>query len=207
MPTLINKTDADISVAQNFVYAPGYTLVVANLNAQSVLPDGWAYSADGLTRESFPAVWTKPSGAQDSYANGAQVYYNGKIWQSLIVANVWQPGVSGWREVTSETGIAPTWVQPTGAHDTYQKGAVVAYQSQLWQSTLDTNVWEPGVYGWVKYSVLPPPSAPQYPAWVQPTGAQDAYALDAQVTHNGKVWKSLYASNVWEPGVFGWTQL
>ena len=43
-----------------------------------------------------------------------------------------------------------------------------------------------------------------YPPWVQPTGAHDAYALGARVTHNGQNWESLYAANVWEPGVFGW---
>ena len=45
------------------------------------------------------------------------------------------------------------------------------------------------------------------PAWVQPTGAHDAYALDALVTHNGKTWRSLYAANVWEPGVAGWAEV
>lgn len=37
------------------------------------------------------------------------------------------------------------------------------------------------------------------PEWVQPTGGHDAYAIDAQVTHNGSTWKSLIAANVWEP--------
>ena len=41
-------------------------------------------------------------------------------------------------------------------------------------------------------------------AWVQPTGAHDAYPLGAQVTHNGKTWTSTVAANVWEPGVYGW---
>lgn len=36
-------------------------------------------------------------------------------------------------------------------------------------------------------------------AWTQPTGAHDAYALDATVTHAGKTWTSLVASNVWQP--------
>lgn len=45
------------------------------------------------------------------------------------------------------------------------------------------------------------------PIWIQPTGGHDAYALGAQVTHNGQVWQSDYAANVWEPGVFGWTQV
>jgi len=37
-------------------------------------------------------------------------------------------------------------------------------------------------------------------AWVQPTGAHDAYSVDTEVTHNGATWKSLVAANVWEPG-------
>jgi len=44
-----------------------------------------------------------------------------------------------------------------------------------------------------------------YEPWVQPTGGHDAYALDAIVTHNGQVWRSTVANNVWEPGVYGWT--
>lgn len=43
-------------------------------------------------------------------------------------------------------------------------------------------------------------------AWVQPTGAHDAYALGAEVTHNGKTWVSATDSNVWEPGVYGWNE-
>lgn len=35
--------------------------------------------------------------------------------------------------------------------------------------------------------------------WVQPTGAHDAYALEAEVTHNNKTWTSLVPFNVWEP--------
>ena len=46
----------------------------------------------------------------------------------------------------------------------------------------------------------------EYPEWVQPTGAQDAYAKDSKVTHNGKKWISSYDANVWEPGVYGWEE-
>ena len=41
-------------------------------------------------------------------------------------------------------------------------------------------------------------------AWVQPTGAHNAYPLGATVTHNGKTWTSTIAANVWKPGVYGW---
>lgn len=41
------------------------------------------------------------------------------------------------------------------------------------------------------------------PEWVQPTGAQDAYAKGDKVRHNGKTWVSLVDGNVWEPGTVG----
>ncbi|MCC8122712.1 MAG: hypothetical protein LIO58_04145 [Oscillospiraceae bacterium] len=40
------------------------------------------------------------------------------------------------------------WTQPTGAHDAYQTGDVVEYSGQKYRSTIDNNVWAPGVYGW-----------------------------------------------------------
>lgn len=43
-------------------------------------------------------------------------------------------------------------------------------------------------------------SAPdEWPPWVQPTGAHDAYPKDARVTHSGRHWASLVDANVWEP--------
>lgn len=47
----------------------------------------------------------------------------------------------------------------------------------------------------------------EYPAWSQPLGAHDAYAQGAKVSHNGKKWTSDVANNVWEPGVYGWTEV
>ena len=47
----------------------------------------------------------------------------------------------------------------------------------------------------------------EWPAWRQPAGAHDAYPLGAKVTHNGKRWTSSADANVWEPGVYGWTEV
>ena len=33
------------------------------------------------------------------------------------------------------------------------------------------------------------------------------YSKGDHVTHNGKTWVSDYDNNVWEPGVFGWTEI
>lgn len=50
-------------------------------------------------------------------------------------------------------------------------------------------------------------SVDEWPEWVQPTGAQDAYPLSAKVMHGGFRWVSSTANNVWEPGIYGWTQV
>ena len=47
----------------------------------------------------------------------------------------------------------------------------------------------------------------EWPEWSQPVGAHDAYNAGAKVSHNGKHWTSDVASNVWEPGVYGWTEV
>lgn len=50
-------------------------------------------------------------------------------------------------------------------------------------------------------------SLDEWPEWVQPTGAQDAYSKGDKVSHNEKHWVSEYNSNAWEPGVFGWEEV
>ena len=44
------------------------------------------------------------------------------------------------------------------------------------------------------------------PTWVQPLGASDAYNTGDVVLHNEKYWKSDVDANVWQPGVYGWTE-
>lgn len=49
--------------------------------------------------------------------------------------------------------------------------------------------------------------AEAWPAWSQPVGAHDAYAKDSRTSHNGKHWASDLDGNVWEPGIYGWTEV
>ena len=42
--------------------------------------------------------WKQPTGAQDAYAKGDKVSYDGKHWISNVDGNVWAPGVYGWDE-------------------------------------------------------------------------------------------------------------
>jgi hypothetical protein len=93
------------------------------------------------------AVWVQPTVVGNAYAMDSLVEHNGSTWLSLTNYNVWEPGVSGWREQV--TVGYPAWVQPTGAHDAYGAGDRVTHNAQDWESSLASNVWEPGVYGWV----------------------------------------------------------
>lgn len=43
-----------------------------------------------------------------------------------------------------------------------------------------------------------------WPEWVQPLGAMDAYQTGDKVSHNGSHWVSTADNNAWEPGVYGW---
>ena len=39
----------------------------------------------------------------------------------------------------------PQWVQPTGAHDAYNKGAKVSDEGKRWISNKDVNIYKPGL--------------------------------------------------------------
>lgn len=56
--------------------------------------------------------------------------------------------VSEMRESIERIEEFPEWVQPTGAHNTYNTGDKVSYNGQHYVCTVDANVYAPGVYGW-----------------------------------------------------------
>ena len=105
------------------------------------------------------------------------------------------------------------WVQPLDQFAAYKlvnpftgQGDRCTHNGKTWYvSQADgagSNVWAPGVYGWTDENASAQPAQPA--AWVQPTGAHDAYQIGAEVTHNGSVWVSTAANNVWSPGAYGW---
>ena len=56
---------------------------------------------------------------------------------------------------------------------------------------------------WTKV-LIPTPSV--IPEWEQPSST-NPYAKGDKVKHNGKIWISDIDNNVWEPGVYGWTEV
>ena len=108
--------------------------------------------------------------------------------------------------VTAEEHVemfAP-WVYPAD----YKTGNLRRHNGRLYKCISDHTSqedWAPDV----AVSLWTPTSDPaeEYPAWSQPVGAHDAYNTGDKVSHNGKHWISDVDSNVWKPGVYGWTEV
>ena len=47
-------------------------------------------------------------------------------------------------------------------------------------------------------------SIEEFPEWVQPTGAHDAYNIGDKVSYNGQRYICTTDANVYAPGVYGW---
>ena len=100
--------------------------------------------------ELFPAWQT-----DTAYAIGIRVRYENKLFrceQAHTSQTGWEPPVTPalWTEV-AEPGTIPVWRQPTGAQDAYMTGDKVHYPGEedpVYVSTVDNNVWQPGVFGW-----------------------------------------------------------
>lgn len=92
-----------------------------------------------------------------TYEEGCRVRYNDilfKCLQSHTSQDTWKPDVSPslWTKVlTSDDGTPLQWEQPDSTNP-YMKGDKVIYDGEIYESIVDNNVWQPGVYGWQKVS-------------------------------------------------------
>lgn len=112
--------------------------------AAASLPDEEALQAP----EFFP-LWE----AGTSYEAGVRVQYDGvlyKVLQAHTSQATWTPdaAVSLFAKVLiPDESKIPGWEQP-GSTNPYMKGDRVTYNGKTYESTIDNNVWAPGVYGW-----------------------------------------------------------
>lgn len=95
------------------------------------------------------------------------------------------------------------WAYPIS----YKVGNIRRYGGTLYKCVQDHTSqadWTPDTASSL-WSVTSDP-AEEWPAWSQPVGAHDAYNAGAKVSHGEKHWISDQDGNVWEPGVYGWTE-
>ena len=171
-----------------------------------------------------------------AYKKDERFTYNGRLFkvnQDHTSAAQWVPGETGTESLYTNLEMAGdgylVWTQPTGAHNAYNTGDIVHYPTAddpLYKSLIDGNSWSPDAYpaGWELYtggesSDTETPTEPStdpsegddepetnYPDFVQPTGAHDAYNIGDIVKFNGQLYKSTINNNVWSPDTYpqGW---
>ena len=145
-----------------------------------------------------------------------------QVLQDHTSAAEWTPdtATSLYKAVGIDPSGIPLWVQPLGATDAYNIGDIVMHNEKKWESSIDNNVWEPGVYGWEEVAestgdggggTTEPetPPAETIPDFVQPTGAHDAYKKGDKVKFEGKVYESLIDANTYSPSAYpaGWKEI
>lgn len=100
--------------------------------------------------------------------------------------------------------LFPVWK----AGQAYTTGQRVQHNGVLYSVLQDhTSLadWTPDAAASLFAKVLIPDES-VIPAWEQPESTNPYNAGD-KVTHNGKTWVSDIDGNVWEPGVYGWTEV
>ena len=111
--------------------------------------------------------------------------------------------------VDDQTAVRMTEFYPAWeSGQAYTAGYKVQYSGKLWRCLQDhtsQDGWEPDSAPslWAKVLI---PDENVVPEWEQPDST-NPYSAGDKVTHNGKTWVSDIDNNVWEPGVYGWTEI
>ena len=99
----------------------------------------------------FYPEWTTDT----DYAAGFKVRHNGTLYKCLTAHASqadWTPDAapSLWAKVLiPDPDVIPEWEQPDSTNP-YMQGDKVTHNGKTWTSTVDNNVWTPGVYGWTE---------------------------------------------------------
>ena len=100
--------------------------------------------------------------------------------------------------------LYPTW----RSRVYYAAGIRVLYNGILYKvltAHTSQDDWTPDAAPSLFAKVLIPDET-VIPEWEQPDST-NPYSAGDKVTHNGKTWVSDIDNNVWEPGVYGWTEI
>lgn len=90
---------------------------------------------------------------ETAYSVDDRVRYNDTLYKCLQAhtsQDTWIPtdATSLWAKVLiPDPEVVPEWEQPDSTNP-YMKGDKVTHNDKTWESAVDNNVWEPGVYGW-----------------------------------------------------------
>ena len=91
------------------------------------------------------------------YQVGDRVVYKNILYRVLIAHRAlpsWAPDVAPSlfaKILIPDDNKIYEWEQPDSTNP-YSKGNKVTHNGKIWISTVDNNVWEPGIYGWEEIS-------------------------------------------------------
>lgn len=114
--------------------------------AMQGVDDETALQAVSLFPEWVPGV---------AYTRGSRVNYGGVLFSVLqdhTSTEEWTPTEAPSlfaKVLIPDPDVIPDWEQPDSTNP-YSKGDKVTHAGKTWESDLDGNVWEPGVYGWTE---------------------------------------------------------
>lgn len=113
-------------------------------------------------------------------------------------------GTVGDAEALEVPELFPRW-DSTGSYET---GKRVRHEGVLYKCLQPHQAqadWTPAAAPslWARVLI---PDENVIPEWVQPEST-NGYSIGDKVRHNGTVWVSDCDGNIWEPGIYGWTEV
>ena len=114
------------------------------------------------------------------------------------------------KQATDEEAVNAPYIFPAwdGSGVNYETGDRVQYGGAAYkvlQAHTSQEAWTPeAAVSLFAKILIPDPEV--IPEWEQP-GATNPYMAGDKVKHNGKTWISDVDNNVWEPGVYGWSEV
>lgn len=198
---------------------------IRNLNTADWLDLlGWVVGKEKQRREAQPEI--EQAVREQRAEDAAALWGAHPELKPAVVEAPEKPVATSVEEAASKVEIE-AYRQPTGAHDSYPKGAKFIYKGRVWESLMDGYCWEPDAPGIDERFVVdvtdrfvkttgeepkaPEPAVeqPTAPAYRQPSGAHDAYKQGDRVTYKGQAYESTINGNVWAPDAYpqGWKKL
>ncbi|MDK8497552.1 hypothetical protein QP916_02585 [Corynebacterium accolens] len=122
-----------------------------------------------------------------------------------------RPEVATEEAAINGNGVVPAWRDPSSKKSqAYMRGDAVLDDGRIYinragglnyaRPSAPNSGWE--VYNPPKEDTVPevPEEAPGVPAWKEPANKEELYPAGAEVTHQGKTWRSTTDGNRAEPG-------
>ncbi len=167
--------------------------------------DGMLYNISG--REDIPdapqAVAMEAEGGELIFRNAARIQTVGEATNIAFVIMA-ESGSIDDATAGEHTDMFAPWAFPVD----YKTGNIRRYGEKLYRCLSDhisQESWTPDESHSLWVTIADP--SEEWPAWSQPIGATDVYPIGAQVSHKEKHWISDTGNNVWEPGVYGWSEV